>query len=286
MTGDVETLTVGSLSALAMGRASDPLVLCLHGFPDVPSTYRALLPELAAQRFRAVAPWLRGYAPSTIEGPFDLDRLSADVFDLGNALSPDRPYCIVGHDWGAILTYWACARAPERIARAVTLAAPHPIAFVENTAPHPGQWVRSSYMALFQFERAEAIVRARNFAFIDRLFRIWSPGFEPPKDHLDEIKACLDASLPSPLEYYRAAFRPLSALRRRMREARSPARCIRVPTLYLHGDRDGCISVSMARGQSRYFEGTLIEETVPDAGHFLHLERPLDVNDRILRWLS
>ena len=43
-----------------------PLVLCLHGFPDSAQTWRHLLPELAAAGFHAVAPFMRGYAPTAV----------------------------------------------------------------------------------------------------------------------------------------------------------------------------------------------------------------------------
>ena len=48
---------------LEMGQG--PLVLCLHGFPDNACTYSELLPALAHAGFRAVAPFMRGYAPTT-----------------------------------------------------------------------------------------------------------------------------------------------------------------------------------------------------------------------------
>jgi len=53
-------------AALVEGPADGPLALCLHGFPDSAHTWRYLLPELAAAGFRAVAPWMRGYAPTAV----------------------------------------------------------------------------------------------------------------------------------------------------------------------------------------------------------------------------
>jgi pimeloyl-ACP methyl ester carboxylesterase len=45
---------------------SGPLALCLHGFPDSAHTWRHLLPALARAGFRAVAPFMRGYAPTGV----------------------------------------------------------------------------------------------------------------------------------------------------------------------------------------------------------------------------
>ena len=51
---------------LAAGPADGPLALCLHGYPDSAWTWRHLLPELAAAGYRTVAPFNRGYAPTSV----------------------------------------------------------------------------------------------------------------------------------------------------------------------------------------------------------------------------
>src|SRR4030095_5324282 len=106
---------------------SGPLVLCLHGFPDNAYTYRYLLPALAAAGFRAVAPFMRGYAPTSAapDGRYQSVLLAQDTVALITALGAERAF-LVGHDWGAQATYGAAVLAPERIVRIVTLAAAHP----------------------------------------------------------------------------------------------------------------------------------------------------------------
>src|SRR5437764_3909097 len=85
-----------------------PLVLCLHGFPDYAFTYRYLLPVLAAAGFRGVAPFMRGYAPTTAapDGRYQSVLLAQDTVALIVALGAERA-CLVGHDWGAQATYGA-----------------------------------------------------------------------------------------------------------------------------------------------------------------------------------
>src|ERR1700716_987245 len=80
-----------------------PLALCLHGFPDSAWTWRHLLPALADGGFRAVAPWLRGYAPSEIpaDGAYQTGALAADAIALHEALGGDEGAVIIGPDWGA-----------------------------------------------------------------------------------------------------------------------------------------------------------------------------------------
>jgi pimeloyl-ACP methyl ester carboxylesterase len=169
----------GRFHALAAGDPRHPPVLVLHGFPDAPPTFAPLLTALAAGGLRAIAPWLRGYAPSVLDGPYDVDALADDVAAWADALSPDRPVRLLGHDWGALATYAACARHPARIAAAVTLAVPHPMAFVRGL--DAAQLARSWYMLFFQLPGAlRGSAAARDFALIDRLWRHLVAGLPAP----------------------------------------------------------------------------------------------------------
>ena len=99
---------------------------------------------------------------------------------------------------GAI-TYTVCAAAPSHVRRAVTLAIPHPATFMRSLA-YSKQWKKSWYMGLFQLPGAEYLVRRRQLALIDRLWRAWSPSFTLDSARRDELHACLERSLPAPLE--------------------------------------------------------------------------------------
>ncbi|MFZ0248696.1 MAG: hypothetical protein WAL61_02025, partial [Acidimicrobiales bacterium] len=67
---DLRTMEVQAngveFACLTDGPDDGPLALCLHGFPDTARTWRYLLPELAGAGYRAVAPFLRGYAPTAV----------------------------------------------------------------------------------------------------------------------------------------------------------------------------------------------------------------------------
>ncbi|HYH88455.1 MAG TPA: alpha/beta fold hydrolase, partial [Solirubrobacteraceae bacterium] len=82
---------------------SGPLALCLHGFPDSAWTWRHLLPELAQAGFHAVAPFMRGYAPTDLaaDGSYQLGALVADAVALHSVLDGDERAVLIGHDWGA-----------------------------------------------------------------------------------------------------------------------------------------------------------------------------------------
>src|SRR2546421_62113 len=112
------SLPFGEVHALVGGAVNARPLLFLHGFPDHPPTAVPFLEHLA-ETHRVVAPWLRGYAPSPIVGPYDLDTLAADALALIDRLGGQVD--LVGHDWGGAITYTVCATAPSHVRRAVTL---------------------------------------------------------------------------------------------------------------------------------------------------------------------
>src|SRR3954469_14203928 len=95
---------VGGVDLAYLEAGEGPLALCLHGFPDTAHTWRHLLPELAGAGFRAVAPFLRGYAPTEVpaDGRYQTGALAADAIALHEALGGGSDAVIVGHDWGAM----------------------------------------------------------------------------------------------------------------------------------------------------------------------------------------
>ena len=74
----------GHFAYLEDGPQDGELVICLHGFPDHAPSWHALMPHLANEGYRVIAPWLRGYAPSVTEGAFDIDSLTADTVELAS----------------------------------------------------------------------------------------------------------------------------------------------------------------------------------------------------------
>src|SRR5258708_7936876 len=125
------TLTIAAngltFSCLADGPDDGPLVLLVHGFPDTAHTWSDVLPRLASQGFRAVAPFMRGYYPTTIpaDGDYAVLTLGRDVLALIEAHGRTQAI-VIGHDWGAYASYAAANLAPERVSKLVTVALPHP----------------------------------------------------------------------------------------------------------------------------------------------------------------
>src|SRR5215831_12740603 len=120
------TVKANGLEFGLLEAGSGPLALCLHGFPDTAHTWGRLLPALAGAGFHAVAPFMRGYAPTAVpaDGAYHLGALAADAVALHEVLGGDRDAVLIGHDGGAEAAYAEAAAAPDRWWRMVTLAVP------------------------------------------------------------------------------------------------------------------------------------------------------------------
>ena len=277
-----------AFSALAEGPRGGPVVLLAHGFPDSRHTWRHLMGPLADAGYRAVALAMRGYAPSAIPPDVSSEpaRLGLDLLGIGCQLSPEQPFTIIGHDWGAIASYAAAQINPRVLRSLVTLAVP-PTPAVLHAMEHPLQLERSWYIFAFQAENYELEVQRDDFALIRRLWADWSPELEAPW----EIEAAIDAirepaRTTAALNYYRALLDPT----RRNPALVAANECLKnplvVPTLYLHGRRDGCMGLDAIGDVAPWLpEGSKVE-LFESAGHFLHLEEPERVADLVLSFLA
>jgi pimeloyl-ACP methyl ester carboxylesterase len=274
---------------LETGPSDGPLALCLHGFPDSAWTWRHLLPDLADAGYRAVAPFMRGYAPTEIpaDGAFHLGTIVSDACELHDALGGDERAVLIGHDWGAAATYGIGAHQPERWRRLVTMAVPPTPVAGGALLSNFEQQKRSWYYFFLQLPFAEMVVGADDMAFIERLWGDWSPGFDGSDDLVYVKEALRDpANLAAAIGYYRASLNGTQPPPQYADAQAAAATVGPLPTLYLHGADDGCMGVSLApEAEPLLAEGSEVV-IVPDAGHFLQLERPKEVNDHILRFLD
>jgi pimeloyl-ACP methyl ester carboxylesterase len=267
-----------------------PLVLCLHGFPDHARSFRHQLPALAAAGYRAVAPFMRGYAPTEVplDGPYQSAALAQDATALIEALGYDRA-AVFGHDWGAVAAYGAAVLAPERVMRLITAAVPHGAAFPTALLTNYEQQRRSWYMFFFQTPFADAAVPFDDYRFIERLWADWSPSWQIPDEEMASLKETFRQAgvLGAALAYYRETLNPANQ-RPELAEiqARISVSPVAVPTLYFHGQRDGCVGVELLEGMEQLFPRGLETVIVPDAGHFVHQEQPELVNARLVRFLA
>jgi pimeloyl-ACP methyl ester carboxylesterase len=267
-----------------------PLVLCLHGFPDNALTYSYLLPVLAESGFRGVAPFMRGYAPTgkPQDGRYQSVLLAQDAAVLIPALGVERAF-MVGHDWGALATYGAAALAPERVYKIVTIAAAHPATLLGAMATNYDMIKGGWHAYFFQMPFAEQAVMANDYEFIERWWRDASPEYDLPHEVIERVKGTFrrPGVVTAALNYYRHTMNPanrdpaLAALQEKVTTTPTP-----VPTLAFHGTKDRPGRSEAFERMDQFFTAGLEKVTLPGTGHFLHLERPTEVNTKIVEFLK
>lgn len=288
---EIKRITVNGLDLAYVEQGEGPLALLLHGFPETPGMFRHLMPELAKAGYRAVAPYMRGFAPSQVppDGSMLMQDLIADANALHEALGGDSDAIIVGHDWGGFATWGAAALAPERWSRVVVADVP-PVRFYERRAAVPEQIHKNSHFYFFQMAIADQLVPANDFAYIDWLWDHWS-GNVPGYDSTEDREAGKDtlrepANLQAGLGLYRQNF-PSEAFGTDAWEmGRLLAELPTQPTLYLHGSEDPVVNeeilADIVAALPEGSDGALLQ----GVGHFPMVEAPEEVNRRILAFLG
>jgi pimeloyl-ACP methyl ester carboxylesterase len=265
------TVQANGLAFACLEEGRGPLVLLLHGFPDTAHSWDRTRPALARAGFRAVSPFMRGYAPTEIprDGDYRIDTLARDVGALIAALGEDEAI-VVGHDWGASAAYGAAILYPDRVRFLVTVAIPHPA----SLRPSPVLlWKMRHFLSLRRRGAADRL-RADGLVHVDELLRRWSPAWTVPPDASSAVKrafsvpGCLEAAL----GYYRALTPRLPA------SQRGP---IRMPSLAFAGATDFALRVSDFERARRFYEDTYEVVSLP-GGHFLHREHPEEFNAELL----
>ncbi len=274
----------------ARAAGEGPLVLMLHGFPDDFHSFDAQIEAIAAQGYRVVAPMMRGYESSSCSPRdlYHLIHLASDVFAWMKLLKA-RQCHLIGHDWGALTAYVAVALQPKKFVSLTTLAIPHLRRGLQGVVGVPAQLVKSAYILLMQFQKAsELIVERDDYAFIETLWRRWSPTWQFTQADIDQVKSTFRAEgvTHAATQYYRCLLQPLSLSTQQ--SWRLLTRRVSVPTLALTGEQDGCMDSrlydSLMREQD--FEKGLQVRKIANVGHFLHREAPDEVNAMILDWLN
>ncbi len=239
-----EVLTCGS---------GETLALCLHGFPEVAQSWREQMRTLAELGYRVWAPNQRGYGrsarPPRTED-YAIEHLMADVAGLIDA-SGARRVVLLAHDWGALVAWTFAARRVRPLERLVIVNVPHPACFA-RALRHPGQMLRSWYVAFFQLPRLPELLlgQGRAAPVGELMLRTSTDREHFPRDLVAAVRenAAQPGALTAMLNWYRAYVRG-GGLRRQLRLG-FPV--IETPTLILWGDADTALSLRTTEGTDRY----------------------------------
>jgi pimeloyl-ACP methyl ester carboxylesterase len=165
MRHDVAQVNGVELAYRAVGAPDAPLLLFLHGFPEYSGAWDEVLPAFAGA-WHAVAPDQRGYARSSKPAGLDAYRIKhlvRDILALGDHFSPDRPFALVAHDWGASVGYATAIAAPQRVSRLAVINGVHPGPFQRALVEDESQRAASTYIHYLRDPKAEERLSANNF---------------------------------------------------------------------------------------------------------------------------
>jgi pimeloyl-ACP methyl ester carboxylesterase len=293
---------------------SGPLVVLLHGFPELWYSWRHQLPVLAAAGYHAVALDLRGYGgsdASAADEGYAPSNLAADVVGLLDALGAEQAV-LVGHDWGANIA-WACAeRFPERVAGLVALSVPY-----RPRPPAPPSEVLRQFVAggasvsPYPLGVTEAELEADPGRSL-RLFLYALSGDAPPDlvPRLFKERAPSGhvlAGMPEPevlpgwlgeldldeyaRAYARTGFRgSLGVYRNLDRDWHEHPEIgtagVRQPALFIGGRRDPAVLFGKLEPMEAAVPNLRRIVLLPGCGHWTQQERPGDVNDELLDFLG
>jgi pimeloyl-ACP methyl ester carboxylesterase len=302
------------LRVIEAGERGAPLVVLAHGFPELAYSWRHQIPALADAGFHVLAPNQRGYGgsstPEAVEA-YTVVELNADIVGLLDEVGAECA-AIVGHDFGAAVAWAAPLLHPDRFSGVVGLSVP-PVPRPQVPTTQAFRRVFGDnffYMLYFQepgpadaelnrdpattmrklmsgMESTTDEVAAMRMltpgpeGFIDR---IPEPG-EPPvwisKDEFDYyVDEFTRGGFTAPLNWYRCLDRNWELT------ASTPAATIAVPSLFVGGTADPTLAYTPRHRVREVVSGDYREVMIDGAGHWLMEERPAEINELLLGFLS
>ena len=271
--GEYQQVEIDGSTVAYLEQGTGPLVLLLHGYPDTARGWLPVMQVLADAGYRAVAPSLPGYPPSghSPDGDYSAARNAEIMLGLVDELGADRFY-LCGLDWGYFIAFAVAHLDPSSVAKlAAGHAHPKKVGFTDLRVT----W-SARHAVMHQIPRlAMAITQRNDFAYIDKLYRRWSPNWNFTAADTAEAKATLaqPGVLREALQYYRdqlqAELLPSGKRSRRLLKQRT-----RVPTLIFRGlDDPMAVDKWFESSPALFLEGCEVVN-LDGVGHFPHREDP------------
>jgi len=265
-----------------------PIVVLLHGFPEMWWSWRYQIDALADAGFRVIVPDQRGYGETGKHGPYDLDTLAGDICHLIESLGAERRVKIVGHDWGGAVAWHLASHRPEHCDRVAVLNCPHPAvmrkALLSNLSW--AQLKKSWYMFFFQLPLVPEYFLTRNDAeLMPRTLK--GASRDRAQWTEDDVRPFRDAILrpgaaSGMLGWYRTAIR--DGFSRPFSPPAYPP--ITTDALLLWGNADPALDFDILVPGTEAYAPRLQIVPIEGSGHFVQSERPEEVNAELLRFLS
>ena len=309
---------------LAAGPEDGPIVIFVHGWPELSLSWRGQLPALAALGFHAVAPDMRGYGRSSVYSrheDYAQEKIVADMIGLLDALGHERAVW-VGHDWGSPVVWNIAAHHPDRCSAIVNLCVPYNTLehgvdrtiglvdreiYPEDTYP-AGQW---DYQLYYQesFGDATRSMQIDTYNTVKLLFRKGNPdGVGKPAGTATtrqrggwfgggalDLPRDADVVTEQDVRIYTAAlerngfFGPNSYYMNHEANAEYAQANgnLEMPVLFIGARYDYvCETATSALAQPMRASCSNLSEAIVDSGHWMAQEKPREVNALVAGWLA
>jgi pimeloyl-ACP methyl ester carboxylesterase len=295
-----------------------PLIVMVHGFPESWYSWRHQMAPFAAAGFTACAIDVRGYGGSDKPHPVEayaMKEIAADVAGVIQALSPNAPAVLMGHDWGAPIVYATTVLHKDRVRAVAGLSVPYyghpPVPVTQIIKAVFTDQGRFFYQAYFQDEGvAEAEFEADVRTGLRKMYYGASGDgvgwTTKEKKHGDRLLEGMIDPDPFPswlseadIDYYvgefeRSGFRgPINRYRNFERDWEYmnaiEDRIIHQPSLFIAGERDLVLKMFGGDPIGRMRENTSDLRGVhilPKAGHWTQQEAPEETTRHLIDWLA
>ena len=289
-----------TLNCRATGTPGQPVLLFLHGFPEAAFVWDATL-EAFGDRYRCIAPNLRGFGPSSQPPEVEQYRVKHLVADLealiaqlvGPGGGPIE--ALVAHDWGGAVAWTLAALKPQLMKRLVIVNSPHPATFLRELQHSPEQQAASAYMNFLCRPDAERLLAESDFARMWPMFTNMGAAdtaregggwlTEPVRD---QYRAVWGAGLTGGCNYYRASpLRPPTPQDASvMKIAFTPEFVtVKTPTLVIWAEDDIALPKALIHGLDAFVPDLRLVR-VPGATHWIIHERPAFIAAEIGKFLA
>lgn len=311
-------VSINGLEMHIAEKGQGPIVLFLHGFPELWYSWRHQIAYMAAHGYRAVAPDLRGYgdtlgAPKDDFSKFTIFHLVGDIIALIDYLVPDKEekVFVVGHDWGAYLAWFLCLFRPDRVKALVNLSVHFvprgPISSIDGLRAAYGD---DHYVYRFQVpgEIEAEFAKIGTRTVVEKFLTYRDPApFRFPKgkgfgDSPNTTVELPDWLSKEDVDYYTAKFEKNGFtgginyyrafdLNWELTSAWTGAK-VNVPTTFIVGDLDLVYNIPGAKeyihnGEFKKYVPQLDEVIVLEgAAHFITQEKPDEINQHIHDFLK
>jgi len=270
------------LHVMEAGPVDGQMILFLHGFPEFWYAWRKQIDYFADKGYLVVVPDQRGYnlsdKPEGIAS-YKIDELAKDIIGLIDAYGRDKIF-LVGHDWGASVSWWVALKYPERLQKLVILNVPHPKVMAQTVFTNVEQMKKSWYIFYFQLPGAvDKLAAATNYQWVlDMITSSANPGAFSAAE-LEEYRKAFSQSgaFTAMVNWYRAMIQT--------KQEQPQSFDVIVPMILMWGEDDVAMLTEMADKSMAYCkQGKLIK--FPKVSHWIQHEAADRINPLIAEFFA